>query len=73
MKKQEINEFIEKMKEVGDVWTEMIMCQARLSPFSMTLFFPISAVMANSRSVVSGEQPNEETSFCSSVLSGFVI
>lgn len=22
MKKQEINEFIEKMKEVGDVWTE---------------------------------------------------
>ena len=22
MNKQEINEFIEKMKEVGDVWTE---------------------------------------------------
>lgn len=51
----------------------IIICQARLSPLSITLFFPISAVIANSRSAVSGEHPKEETSSCSSVLSGFVI
>lgn len=45
----------------------------KVIPLFHDIIFPISAVMANSRSAVSGEQPNEETSFCSSVLSGFVM
>ena len=47
----------EEMKELKGMIKEIIICQARLSPFSITLSFPSFAVIANSRSAVSGEHP----------------